>query len=60
MQQGGMPESRVRFVSGLVGGMAALALPLASLADPPLEKFKKDEVRPLNSTQVWWRYRKTL
>lgn len=50
----------MRFVSGLVGGMAALALPLASLADPPLEKFKKDEVRPLNSTQVWWRYRKTL
>lgn len=46
MQQGGMPESRIRFVSGLVGGMAALALPLAALADPPLEKFKKDEVGP--------------
>lgn len=64
MQQREMPESRVRFVSGLVGGMAALALPLAALADPPLEKFKKDEVRPQaskgthrrffrNSSQIW-------
>lgn len=39
-----MPESRLRFVSGLVGGVAAVALPLAALADPPLEKFTKDEV----------------
>lgn len=40
-----MPESRLKFISGLVGGVTALALPLAALADPPLEKFKKDEVR---------------
>lgn len=39
-----MPESRQKFISGLIGGVTALALPLAALADPPLEKFKKDEV----------------
>ncbi|CAM9206020.1 unnamed protein product [Ectocarpus sp. 6 AP-2014] len=43
-QLGGGPESRQKFISGLVGGVTALALPLATLADPPLEKFKKDEV----------------
>jgi len=42
--QGGAPESRLRFVSGLIGGVAAVSLPLAALADPPLEKFKQDEV----------------
>ncbi|CAM9332525.1 unnamed protein product [Pylaiella littoralis] len=40
----GAPESRLRFVSGLVGVAAAAALPLTALADPPLEKFTKDEV----------------
>eukprot|EP00903_Cladosiphon_okamuranus_P008731 g8363.t1 len=44
MQQGGLPESRVRFISGLVGGVATLTLPLAALADPPFEKFNEDEV----------------
>ncbi|CAM9737759.1 unnamed protein product [Ectocarpus fasciculatus] len=54
-QQGGVPASRLKFVSGLVGGVTALALPLAALADPPLEKFKKDEVclqRSLNGACV--------
>ena len=40
----GLPESRLKFLSGLVGGAAALALPAVVLADPPLEKFVKDEV----------------
>ncbi|CAM9459043.1 unnamed protein product [Laminaria digitata] len=40
----GLPESRLKFVSGMIGGAAALALPAAVLADPPLEKFVKDEV----------------
>ncbi|CAB1117238.1 unnamed protein product [Ectocarpus sp. CCAP 1310/34] len=54
-QQGGVPESRQKFLSGLFGGVTALALPLAALADPPLEKFKKDEVclqRGLNGACV--------
>lgn len=42
--QPALPESRLKFLSGLVGGAAALALPAAVLADPPLEKFVKDEV----------------
>lgn len=40
----GLPESRLQFLGGLAGGVAALALPLAALADPPLERFKEGEV----------------
>lgn len=40
----GLPESRLQFLSGLAGGVAAVALPLAALADPPLELFKAGEV----------------
>lgn len=41
----GLPESRLKFLSGVAGGAGAVVLPLAVIADPALEKFTKGEAR---------------